>query len=62
MYEYHGGFFKGLKHGVGVEIFRDGLTYLGDMEDDQRHGQGILIENSTGESPKIIYRGFWNQG
>ena len=42
-----------LRHGYGIESNAHGLLFCGPYVDGERHGQGILFENSVGESQCI---------
>ena len=39
-----------LRHGYGIESNAHGLLFCGAYVDGERHGKGILFENSVGES------------
>lgn len=55
--KYEGQIVRGLKHGQGVYIWRDGTVYRGYWNKDLEHGYGEkLFANGD------IYRGYWKNG
>jgi hypothetical protein len=43
-YEYSGAFYKGQKHGIGIEVENAELMFVGGFKNGFRHGQGVYLD------------------
>jgi hypothetical protein len=54
---YEGFFYKGIRKGLGIEIFPKGDVYIGEFRDDAKHGLGLYFFGKGG-----FYYGFFIKG
>ncbi|XP_066146577.1 MORN repeat-containing protein 3-like isoform X2 [Euwallacea fornicatus] len=61
--KYSGEWKNDKKAGKGVTITRNGELYEGDMENNYRHGFGVLAQNIPSTNAyRLFYRGYWKNG
>lgn len=51
---YKGGWKRGLRHGYGELIYKDGSSYKGSWQNGKKHGLGTLVYSSGN-----VYEGGW---
>lgn len=50
---------KGIFTGIGYAIFTDGDVYIGQFDEQKKHGKGIYIVNNNTNYVKALYLGNW---